>query len=196
MPAQEELEQDMPDKQKGNLYKRGKSWYVAIVIDGKLIRRSFGSDRNAAEAVLAELLKRRAIARATGESWTGFDDIQKKNKGKTKVTFAEFSEEYFQREKSVWKNSTMVTYRDILDCHLLPAFGKQRVQDITSADISVFRTRLVERLSASRVNNIMTMLRSLFNMCLSDEIIRKNPAQGMRKLQETNTDVDRFRSTS
>ena len=110
----------MPDKQKGNLYKRGKSWYVAIVIDGNLIHRSFGADRNAAEAVLAELRKRRAISRATGESWTGLEDIQKNNKGRAKVTFKDVAEDYFQREKSGWKNSTIVTYRDKFDCHLLP----------------------------------------------------------------------------
>lgn len=179
----------MPDKQKGNLYRRGKSWYVAVVIDGKLIRRSFGPDRNAAEAVLAELLKKRAIARATGEAWTGLEEIQK-SKSKANITFAEVAEEYFQREKAGWKNSTVVTYRDILKCHLLPAFGRQRVRNISTADVAGFRTRLAERLSASRVNRIMTMLRLLLNMCVSEEIIRKNPAHGVRKLQQPNPDVD------
>lgn len=180
----------MPDKQKGNLYRRGKSWYVAIVIDGKLIRRSFGPDRNAAEAVLAELLKKRAIARAVGEEWTGLEEIQKKSRSKAKITFAEVAEEYFQREKAGWKNSTVVTYKDILKCHLLPAFRRQRVRDITTADVAGFRTRLAEKLAASRVNRIMTMLRSLLNMCLSEEIIRKNPAHGIRKLQQPNPEVD------
>ena len=72
---------------------------MSIIVDGKLIRRSFGPDRNAAEAVLAELLKRRSIAKATGESWTGLDDLKAKDRAKSKITFAEIAEDYFRREE-------------------------------------------------------------------------------------------------
>ena len=97
----------MPDKQKGNLYKRSKSWYVSIIIDGKLIRRSFGADRNGAEAVLAELLKRRSIAKATGESWTGLDDLKAKDRAKSKITFVGSRRRLLQKRTAGWKASTV-----------------------------------------------------------------------------------------
>jgi len=180
----------MPDRQKGNLCKRGKSLYVSIVIDGKLIRKSFGADRNAAEAVLAELLKRRSIAKATGESWTGLDELKAKDRAKSKITFAEVAEDYFTRERAGWKASTVETYRDILDCHLLPAFERKRIKDITTSEIADFRTIISEKMSPARCNRILAMLRSLLNLCIEEEIIRKNAANAVKWLKQPKPEVD------
>lgn len=179
----------MAERQQGNLYKRGNSWYVAITINGEVIRRSAGPDRAIAEVILAELRKQAAIAKAVGQGWPGLEEL-KQNMTKAKITFAEVAEDYFEREKAAWKKSTVYTYRDILNVHLIPWFGKKRVREITRSDVVEFRNSLIDKVSATRINRIMTMLRSLLSICVTDEIIDKNPADGIKKLQQKKPDVD------
>jgi integrase len=85
-------------------------------------------------------------------------------------SFEEFAELWFQEKSIEWRKSYSDTIRGTLDKYLIPAFGSQRVGDITKADILNFRSNLAKApgrkqksLSPDRINHIMTPLRVILN---------------------------------
>jgi integrase len=180
----------MKGKQRGNLVKRGQSWYISIMVDGQLVRRSFGADREAAEAVLNELRKKRSVARASNEPWMALQELQK---SRHVPTFAEMVDEYWARSSPVWRHSTKITYKDILKNHLLPAFGKEKVNRITTAQIARFRAKLADAVSPARANRVLELLRFILNLAVDEDYIAKNPALKLRKLTSPKPEVDPLR---
>ena len=161
------------------------------MIDGKLIRRSFGPDRNAAEAVLSELRRRRAITKAAGQNWTGIHEVIKRNR---KVpTFYEIGQEFLEREQAVWAPSTFRFYKDILHCHLYREFGDTKVTAINVGQIAKFRAKLAKRVSPSRTNRILELLRYVLNLCVDEEYIPSNPAYKVKKLPQPKPDINPLR---
>ena len=57
-------------------------------------------------------------------------------------TFAEFAETWFVECAVGWRHSYKTTVRQVVDHHLLPAFGKCRVDGVTRADVLQLRAGL------------------------------------------------------
>lgn len=86
-------------------------------------------------------------------------------------SFTSFAETWFDDNVARWKHSYKLTLRTSLDKHILPAFGKQAVNQISRSDILSFRAGLSRRpgrgdvttLSPARVNTVMVPLRLILN---------------------------------
>ena len=114
-------------------------------------------------------------------------------------TFKEFSETWFGENAVQWRKSYSVTIRDILDKHLVPAFGEKVVNEILKADILGFRSVLSklpgrknkEGLSASRINYIMMALRQILDEA-ADRFSFTTPYRKIKALKVQKTDVQPF----
>lgn len=88
------------------------------------------------------------------------------------------------------KPSTLRGYREILKNHLLPAFGNARIDQITEEKIASFQARLVDKVSAVRVNNIVNLLRYILRVCVRRKLIPDSPADNVNRLAERQTKID------
>jgi integrase len=64
-----------------------------------------------------------------------------------------------------------------LDVHILPAFGKRRIDQITVADVDAFREdRRGAGLAPQTVNKLLTTLAAVFTFAQRRELVTRNPA--------------------
>jgi integrase len=170
---------------KDGLYKRGESWYIRCMVDGKLYRKSIGPDKKKAEAVLAEIRKQRAVRRITGEM-TGVETLFKR---RVRVTFAEAAASYMA-ERPHLKSSTKRGYNEIFKNYLTPEFGDLLVDKITEEHIARFMASISQKVTATRVNNILGPLRCVLKACLRRKLITDNPSLNVAPLREEAPTID------
>jgi len=173
---------------KNGLYLLGGNWYMCVKVRGVRVRKSFGTNRYAAEVALSELKKLRALASAT-KDWSGLENFLKP---KSTITFAMAAEQYMA-ERADLKPSSIRSYKDILKNYLLPRFGERELSAITEADIANFQSDLLQSVSARRVNNVSGLLRFILKACVRRKFITENPALGVRTLKEKPPEIDPFR---
>jgi len=76
--------------------------------------------------------------------------------------------------------STIRDYNSAINHHLIPSFGYIYLSDLTAPMIKNWMASL--KISAKRINNIMTPLRMIFEDAYEDEVIHKNPLSRIKNL--------------
>jgi integrase len=111
----------------------------------------------------------------------------------TGVNFAQAAAEYlrFAEQDRGCKPSTLVSYRSAIDAHLIPEFGKRRIEDITTRDVERWRAgigpaRDERTLSNKTKNNLLVLLHAIFRRAVKVHGLPFNPVDN----------VDRFRVRS
>jgi integrase len=135
-----------------HIFRRGRSWVVRINVSGAPQFRSFRT-RDEATLHLARLLGQRA----RGETPARRID----------VTFREAAEEWYRagvsKRGTEWKPSTKRDYRSALDAHLLPAFADVRLDRLTAAVITAWRTEAMGRgLPPRTAQKLLAMVHRIF----------------------------------
>lgn len=101
------------------------------------------------------------------------------------MTFAEASKSYIDYHASIYcRKSTIQGYEGYLRNHIIPCFGKQKLVDITRVQIQAFiKNKIDEELSNQTINHMLVLINCVFNKMIEDEVILKNPANGIKKLK-------------
>jgi integrase len=103
-------------------------------------------------------------------------------------TFHEFAETWWTLHEREWRPRTVADYRWKLECHLLPAFGHRRLDELGVADVEQYAaSKLAEArpLSARSVNATITLLAQILEAAADRDLIGRNPARGRgRKVRE------------
>lgn len=114
------------------------------------------------------------------------------------TVFEEFSLLWLSEKEIEWRKSNYTTVKDVLLLHLIPAFGKKMLSEITKADILNFRSTLAKvngrsngKLSASRINHIMTPLRVIMNEA-AERYDFTSPWRNIKALPVPRTDIQPF----
>jgi integrase len=114
---------------------------------------------------------------------------------RTGLTFADVAEEWFERGRFErdWSASTQADYRSVLDAHLLPKFGSERIETIGADEIERWRNLLAQDDARSRrtVNKIVTQLHTILQHAIDHHALIANPAAKVKRLRET-YDAARF----
>jgi integrase len=170
--------------QRGSLFKRGKRervwvarwWEDVINADGTngRIRRSMvvGS--------VADLPSRRLALRLLTER------LQTLNSGSSRPQVMRTLKDFVQMDWEpvvlpTLKYATRMHYRYMLDAHLLPAFGEQRLPDISRAAIqALLAAKLREGFSWETVHHIRCALSKVLGMAEDWEFISDNPVRKTR----------------
>ena len=98
-------------------------------------------------------------------------------------SFREYGEQVFMPTKRInCAEKTRAYYQGALDHHLYPAFGNNRLPEITSAQISAFFLRLRETsLAHSTIIGIYVTCNQLFKQAYLDETISQNPMDRVQR---------------
>ena len=132
------------------------------------------------------------------QEFTKQAEVQRAREAHDTPLFETFSKDWMDEMRIQWRRSYISTMEGTLKNYLNPQFGEKEVGHITKKDILEFRaslakvtTRNGKRLSASRINRIMTPLR----MILSEAANRyefSSPYHGIKSLKVPRTDVEPF----
>lgn len=149
-------------------------WYAIYFLpDGR--QRSgggFSAKRDAERAAIK--LEQRAAAGSLADSSRG------------KLTFAEYVDRYYWPAAQHLEPTTLAGYRSNLDSHFIPRFGRVRMNKIVastvqawvnevSADVEDFEGNRAPQLSPRSVRKYHTVLHSIFERAIIDQVITINP---------------------
>ena len=125
-----------------------------------------------------------------------FEELQRgKHPDRFYPFFDTFANEWFDRQKSKWKNSYQNTVRLNLEGYLIPTFGNTLINELTLAHVEYYRQALMEltkpdgtrKLSNRRINNIFWPLIAAVSLA-SDEYKFDYPLRRYKALKEESAD--------
>jgi integrase len=91
------------------------------------------------------------------------------------------------------KPSTLCDYRSIVEAHLVPRFGAERIEDITPAMIEEWRASFGPHLAARTKNKWLVVLHGIFRRAQTVWKLPINPVAGIEKhRQRSSGDIDVF----
>ncbi|WP_200375976.1 site-specific integrase [Thiocystis violacea] len=100
-------------------------------------------------------------------------------------TFAEFAlQEYLPYARQHKRSADSDESK--LRVHLLPRFGAQRLDTLTTRDLQRYHGEIKTSHCAATANRHLSLLAKLFKLAVSWERLAKNPCLGVKKFQENN----------
>ncbi len=113
-------------------------------------------------------------------------------------TFEAFWKTWRAEMAPQWRRLHRAGVDQIFAKHLVPHFGSERLSDITKADVLRFRAELAEmpgrssnKLSPSRINKVMTLLRQMLTAA-SERYGTADACRGIKRLKARRPDVQPF----
>lgn len=102
--------------------------------------------------------------------------------------FHTFSEEWWIRNEKQLAESTRLDYRWRLEVHLIPFFGKMRLDQITFDTVEQYiaaKLAAEKPISARSINMTLTLLGAILERAAERDLITRNPAKGKaRRVRE------------
>ncbi len=97
------------------------------------------------------------------------------------ATFAQAAERYKAVDGATWKAGTTETYTNMLDKHILSAFGSRPLSDITRADIEAWWAVLRGKgYSHIHLSKIRVVLDGVFKRAVASDLTDRNPVDAIR----------------
>jgi len=95
--------------------------------------------------------------------------------------FGDYAIEWYRVRKEPFSSpSTRNCYRSILNKHILPAFGVRKLRAIQPIELQKYVNEFAGQ-SKTQINMICSTLENIFASAVQDKILRRNPAEGLRK---------------
>ena len=166
-----------------NIYKRGNIYWYQIRFDGLRYRGSTKTDNKKLAQQIANTIEA--------------DLVRKKFSMPVKNNYT-FSTAWEQYKKSLTNISRTIKNKEFAANHFLPVFKDKNISEITQSDIKEYQLkRRLEVLSLPKnqqkkeseinfrwINLEISTLHHFFNFCIEKGLIEKNPAAGVKKLNE------------
>ena len=94
------------------------------------------------------------------------------------ITVSEWLEQWLKNAEINRAYTTIYGYKNIIDNHIIPAFGKMELQKLKSSQIQKYYTDKIqnEKLSSSTVLKHHNLMKTAFKSAVMQGIINKNPA--------------------
>ena len=175
-----------PKKEKPN---RGDQRYevkitVSKTLDGKLLRKSFYSTKSKADAkAQAEQYKiEQEAARMTGHSFVSRE-----------TNFAQWAIKWLETYKkpNVKANTYDGTYRNPVEHHLIPYFGKANLDDIRPVDVQAYFTEKGKTMSLESLRKQRAALKAIFDTAIDNDLCLKNPVVKTIRLASSKGKVEK-----
>ncbi len=163
-----------------SVYQRGKSYYIDVR-DGKgrRIRRSVGRSK-----AVAQLVEKDLLVKIAKREFLGIFEADA-------TPFALYASAWLEKKKPTIARSTYGDYLSIWKRHVLPHFANMPLCRVTRREVEDFLGTLTD-LSAKRKNNIMGLLKCLFNDAKRRGDIRDPPTDDIRRFREEKPAIDPF----
>ena len=102
------------------------------------------------------------------------------------ITLDKYFNEWLQGKKLSVKSNTIKLYKCYYNKYISPVLGNRRVQKIERRELLNLQRILMENLSPSTCNHVIKVLKIILNDAVKDEVIVKNPADGIKALKIEN----------
>lgn len=121
-------------------------------------------------------------------------EIEKAVPKKKSVTpyLKDFIKEWLAIKKTTVKESTYKSYLDLINAHIIPAFGNKRLDEITRADVQNYLSELVSKEKYRTAEKLKVQLNAIFEVAVADYNF-KSP---MAKVEVTKYEVKKGNSLS
>jgi integrase len=153
---------------RGHIRQQGKTWYAIVNLgrDASTGKRKQKwhrfSSRREAQAGLTEILSR--LDRGTYVE-------------QTKVTVAQFLDEWFTATSATRRASTNATYRSVISAHLVPNIGEMRLQALMPATLNaLYSTLLSTGKSGATVRYVHAVMRKALGDAQRWNMVARNAA--------------------
>jgi len=151
------------------VYRRGNSWRIEIMIDGKRFRETRRTKKEALER------EREIVAEATRNEYVA--------PSAQSVTFREFAPLYLEWAKA---NKAPLTYRNEhskIETFFVPTFGRRQMNSITSYMIERYKLDRRAKVSPRTVNIELQLLSVMFAQAMKWGHVRHNPVKDVERLR-------------
>jgi integrase len=175
---------------------RGPVWYAKYRLpDGRQVQKKIGpawTERGRPPAGY--------VTKRLAEAWLR-DVLDQARRGtlpgmvRTGATFADAAAEFLRyvADERGCKPSTLRDYRSVIEAHLLPRFGAERIEDVTPAMIEDSRASLGTDLASRTKNKLLVILHGVFRRAQSVWGLPRNPVAGIEKHRHrASGDIDVF----
>src|SRR5438552_13490616 len=101
------------------------------------------------------------------------------------ITLADYSAHWLDTlsKTDAVKPRTLELYKGQIRCYILPAFPTDlRLRNLQRAQVKAFLLKLRERLSRGSVKLVYTVLRTMLNAAMDDQVIAVNVTMGLGKV--------------
>lgn len=80
----------------------------------------------------------------------------------------DYLNEWIAIKKTTVKESTLKGYIDLINAHIIPAFGDKHLNEITRADIQNYLSALVDKEKYRTAEKLKVQLKAIFDVAVSD----------------------------
>ena len=167
-----------PKKEKPN--RPGGMYEVKVTVghnfDGSPIRKSFYSkvSKEAAKAKAEKYKIEQAVYDATGEPPSSHD-----------MPFDTWAWKVLEALKGTMKDSSyMLHYKNTIEKHLIPYFGKRKLSTIRQIDVQQYFNSCQDKFSLETLKKHRMALNRIFEMAIQNDLILKNPCDSLRVVSD------------
>ena len=93
------------------------------------------------------------------------------------ITLELLAKEYLEWYSARRKESSTNKVESVIRVHLIPEFGKTKIEDIGTSKIMDYQTKLIKKYSANHVKKIHATFSALFNFAVKRNYTKENPAR-------------------
>lgn len=93
------------------------------------------------------------------------------------LTFTQVANSYFDWYSQRRKESSIVTIRNVIYNHLIPEFGKIKIDQIIPKHIMNYQNKIINEYSAKHLKKIHAVLSAIFNFSIKFHGLTTNPAR-------------------
>jgi len=106
------------------------------------------------------------------------------------ILFREDAAKWLEEKEPEIGIRTIVDYKEVVNKHLLPAFGDRQIKQIESDDIVAFRNEKHKKVSPRTTNKILRVLKMVFAYAEDNGHLNKNPARKVRGVKQPKEEMD------
>ena len=101
------------------------------------------------------------------------------------ITFDGYFKEWIERKKGNVKESTIYSYSCYYNHTISPELGNRKLQQLERRELYNFQGKLAETCKPTHINQVFKVIRMILNDAVADDILLKNPANGIKALKNT-----------
>ena len=108
------------------------------------------------------------------------------------ITLDKYFTELINSKRRLVKGNTLRVYISIYNNHIKPAMGSKKIKLIERREVQLLQNSIADELSISTANMAVRIIKIILNEAVNDDIIAKNPANGVKAIKDNNKATETY----